>query len=139
MENKWRSIQFVIIVDIIMIYTINPLYTIITLAINQALHNVHYILLYRNKWYIKKNVIYFGMIFAFAIIIMSMDNLNHSYIPIYSVWYHLSIIIIIGPTPTTTVVSTVLVTPSVTSSPVDRPSSGKSYILMCVCPTSVQY
>ena len=35
---------------------------------------------------------------------MSMDNLDHHYIPIYTMSYHLSNVMIIEPTPTTTVV-----------------------------------
>ena len=43
-------------------------------------------------------------------------------------FYHLSNVMIIEPTPTTTVVSIVSDRPTVTSPPTDRPSSGKLYI-----------
>ena len=59
---------------------------------------------------------------------MSMDNLDHHYIPIYAMFYHLSNVMIIEPTSTTTVVSTVSDRPTVTSHPTDRPNSGKLYI-----------
>ena len=63
---------------------------------------------------------------------MSMDNLDHHYIPIYIMFYHLSNVMIIEPTPTTTVVSIVSDRPTVTSPPTDRPSSGKLYIITVV-------
>ena len=47
-------------------------------------------------------------------------------------FYHLSNVMIIEPTPTTTVVSTVSDRPTVTSLPTDKPSSGKLYITTVV-------
>ena len=60
----------------------------------------------------------------FSITIMSIDNLGLPYIPVYTVLYPLPNIMIVGPTPNTTVVSSVLATSTVTSSPTKR-SSGK--------------
>ena len=53
-----------------------------------------------------------------------MDNLDHPYIPIYTVLYCLPNILTIGSTPTTTVIPSVLATPTVTSLSTDRSSSG---------------
>ena len=53
-----------------------------------------------------------------------MDNLDHLYIPIYTVLYCLPNILTIGFTPTTTVIPSVLATPTVTSPSTDRSSSG---------------
>ena len=58
----------------------------------------------------------------FSTTFMSMDSLGHPYIPVYTVLYPLPKIMIIGPTPNTTVVSSVLATPTVRSSPQNRPS-----------------
>ena len=53
-----------------------------------------------------------------------MDNLDHLYILVYTVLYSLPNIFTIGSTPTTTVIPSVLATPTVTSPSTDRSSSG---------------
>ena len=72
----------------------------------------------------------FGDIFVFSTTIISVDNLDHHYIPIYIMFYHLSNVMIIEPTLTITVVSTVSDRLTVISPPTDRPSSGKLNILL---------
>ena len=53
-----------------------------------------------------------------------MDNLDHLYIPVYAVLYSLPNILTLGFTPTTTVIPSVLATPTVTSLSTNRSSSG---------------
>ena len=60
----------------------------------------------------------------FSTTYISMDNLDHPYLPLYTVLYCLPDILIIGSMPTTTVVPTVLSKPTVTSPSTDKPSSG---------------
>ena len=72
----------------------------------------------------------FDDLFLFSTTIMSVDNLDHHYITIYTMFYHLSNVMIIGPTPTTTVVSIVSDRPTVTSPPTDRDLVVVNYILL---------
>ena len=68
---------------------------------------------------------------------MSVDNLDHHYKPIYTMFCHLSNVMIIEPTHTTTVVSIVSDRSTVTSAPTDRDLVVVSYILLLLFATSL--